>query len=50
MNRHTKRMLVTILLMVLLSISGLVSSTAEAILGQPGPAPAEPPAQIVENP
>ncbi|MEM8536059.1 MAG: hypothetical protein AAGF95_34865 [Chloroflexota bacterium] len=48
MNRHTKRTLATILLAVLLGISGVVSSTAGAVLIPPELD--EPPAQIVKNP
>lgn len=48
MNRHTKRMLVTILLVILFGVSGVVSSIAGAGLIQPGPL--DPPTQIVENP
>lgn len=48
MNRHTKRMLVTILLSILLGSSGLIGSVANAGFGLPGIT--EPPARIVENP
>ena len=48
MNRHTKRTLATILLAVLLGISGVVSSTAGAVLIPPELD--EPQVQIVENP